>query len=299
MFTQATGVAQGSRRRSLVWRIVSLVAMALGGLVLVLGVWIAVLALRLPPVAGIPQEGAPPPSAYMRRSACGDRMVASYRPLAQLSPRLLCAVVVAEDRRFFQHEGVDWQAVRDAGRQALRERRIVSGAGTIAMQLARNWFLSGERSLSRKIQEGLLARQIVSAVGKPRVLELYLNLAEWGPCRYGAEAGARGLFGRGTETLDWFEATLLAVLLPRPTRDLLPSEGAALAARQRTILHYLGARGLLSPEELLDAMREVELGWARLAETSGVEGVARALRSRRGKPPDPRGPRWLDESCHL
>lgn len=298
-FAHDAGVAESLRRRSCLWRAVRIVLVVLCAAALLAVLWVGVLVARLPSVRGIAHEGAPPPSAYMRQSACGDTILFTYRPLAELSPRLVCAVVVAEDRRFFRHQGIDWQAVRDAARQALRERRVVSGAGTIAMQVARNWFLSGTRSLRRKIQEGILAGRLLRALGRYRVLEIYLNLAEWGPCRYGAEAGAYALFARGTETLDWFEATLLAVLLPRPKRPLSPTDGEALARRQHTILRYLATRGLLSPGELALATTEVDRTWEELAKTRSAEAVLQALRLRTGQKADSREGRWIAENCHL
>jgi monofunctional glycosyltransferase len=139
----------------------------------------------------------------------------AWRPLDQLGPAVARAVVAAEDARFLQHAGVDWQEVRRArAEQRLRPR----GASTISMQCARSLFLWPGRSWVRKALEVWLAGLMELICGKARILELYLNVVEWGDGVYGAEAAARRAFGVPAAALDARQAALLAAVLPNPRR---------------------------------------------------------------------------------
>lgn len=269
---------------------------------LVSSVWLGVLWLRLPSVAQVPEHGPTGPTAYMKGAGCGDQLVADYRALETVSPLLACAVVISEDRRFFRHSGVDWTAVRLAAREAWALGRVRSGASTIPMQLARNLFLSPERSLSRKAEEMMLARRLVARLGRRRVLELYLNIAEWAPCRYGAAAAARHYFGRDAADLDLFEATLLAVILPRPGRPLVPDDAIEIARRQGVAIRKLASSGLISREEGRRVMRELDLTWRLLVRTGGAAGLAHELQRRSAARPavtPGTGHGWLDARCGL
>jgi monofunctional biosynthetic peptidoglycan transglycosylase len=127
-------------------------------------------------------------------------------------------VVVAEDAKFLDHEGFDWEAIQEALAKNQRKGRVVAGASTISQQLAKNLFLSSERSWLRKGQEAIITWMIERTMDKRRILELYLNVAEWGEGVFGAEAAARYHFGVSAGSLDAEQSAWLAAILPSPRR---------------------------------------------------------------------------------
>jgi monofunctional glycosyltransferase len=158
------------------------------------------------------------------RWATGARVVRVVVPLERMAPVLPVAVVAAEDSRFCSHHGIDWQELREAVEEAddLSEAR---GGSTITQQVAKNLFLWPGRSVVRKALEFPLALWIDLVLPKRRIMEIYLNIAEWGPDgEFGAEAASRFAFGRSSRDLSWREAALLAAILPNPLRRsaLLP-----------------------------------------------------------------------------
>jgi len=135
-----------------------------------------------------------------------------------ISAHLKRAVLVAEDISFFSHDGFEFAEIKLAIQQALQGERGLRGASTITQQLAKNLWLSPSRSPFRKVKEALLTRQLESNLSKKRILELYLNVVEFGPGVYGAEAAARYYFGVPAADLTETEAAQLAAALPRPSR---------------------------------------------------------------------------------
>ena len=139
-------------------------------------------------------------------------------PYERISGHLKRAVVAAEDAKFLDHEGFDWEAIQKAIEKNERRGRVVAGASTISQQLAKNLFLSGERSWLRKGQEAVITWMIETLLSKHRILELYLNVAEWGDGVFGAEAAARQHFGVPAAALSSDQAAWLAAILPSPRR---------------------------------------------------------------------------------
>jgi monofunctional glycosyltransferase len=187
--------------------------------------------------------GHPVSTPMLWRWARGERVERIWVPIEAISPALPVAVLIAEDARFCQHAGVDWQGVQTAIEDA--EDGEVRGASGIPQQVAKNLFLWPGRSYVRKALEVPLAYWIDFVLGKRRTLEIYLNIAEWGPNgEFGAEAGARRAFGRSARELSLHEAALLAAILPNPIRRS--------AARPRPVLLRLAAlyeaRALRSPQ---------------------------------------------------
>lgn len=138
-------------------------------------------------------------------------------PLDQISPNLKRAVIVGEDIEFFSHEGFAVSEIKEAIRDALSGTRL-RGASTITQQLAKNLWLSPSKNPLRKLREALLTRQLENHLSKRRILELYLNVVEFGPGIYGAEAAARHYFGKPAAQLSEWESAQLAASLPRPSR---------------------------------------------------------------------------------
>ena len=189
-----------------------------------------------------------------------------WRPYAQISDNLKRAVIASEDDGFNNHDGVDWNALEkawqknaqvqaSAGKSQLaskptgkanaapakkaRSPKIVGGS-TITQQLAKNLFLSGERTLLRKGQELVLTLLLEGFLSKQRILEIYLNSVEWGDGVFGAEAAAQHYFHKPAAQLDAYQAARLAVMLPRPKYfEKLPNS-AYLAARTNVIASRLG-----------------------------------------------------------
>jgi len=156
---------------------------------------------------------------YVRRmQRRGDKPATSmtWMPLERISPQLRKSVLIAEDDRFYQHHGVDWRALRKAMDYNLKRGRMVRGASTITQQVARNLFLSPSRSLGRKLKEVLIARHMERQLSKDRILEIYLNIVEWGEGVFGAEAASQRYFGKPASELGPEEAVALAAALPSP-----------------------------------------------------------------------------------
>lgn len=150
--------------------------------------------------------------------ARGERVDQRWVPLSRISPALVRAVVTSEDAAFCRHRGIDFGAIREALRQAEARERAPRGASTITMQVAKNLFLFNDRSWVRKALEAPLALWIDLLWSKERVLEVYLNIAQWGPGLFGAEAAARAHFNVAAAELTVRQATLMAAALPNPIR---------------------------------------------------------------------------------
>jgi monofunctional biosynthetic peptidoglycan transglycosylase len=157
-------------------------------------------------------------------------------PYERISLHLKRAVVAAEDARFLDHEGFDWEAIVAAAQKNEKRGRIVAGASTISQQLAKNLFLSGSRSWMRKGQEAIITWMIENTMSKRRILELYLNYAEWGEGVFGAEAAARYHFGVAAAALNPEQAAWLAAILPSPRRYERGRTTAYVEGRVSTIL---------------------------------------------------------------
>ena len=140
----------------------------------------------------------------------------TWVPYERISANLKRAIVAAEDARFVDHEGFDWEAIEKAMEKNRREGKVIMGASTISQQLAKNLFLSAEKTPWRKGQEALITVMIERVMDKRRILEIYLNVIEWGEGVFGAEAAARHYFGASAVTLGPEQAARLAAIVPNP-----------------------------------------------------------------------------------
>jgi monofunctional glycosyltransferase len=134
----------------------------------------------------------------------------------RISVELKRAVIVAEDAKFSEHDGFDWEGIQKAMEKNQRRGRVVAGGSTITQQLAKNLFLSGEKNLWRKGEEAVITSMLEMLMTKERILEIYLNVAEWGDGVFGAEAAARHYYNVGAASLSAEQAAHLAAMLPRP-----------------------------------------------------------------------------------
>ena len=179
---------------------------------------IAVLLMLLLPYAMVPlySFGHPVSTLMLARWASGRDVQRQWVDLAVMSPFLPLTVMGSEDSRFCSHRGIDWDALQDAIDEA-EDGEAARGGSTITQQTAKNLFLWNGRSVLRKALEAPLALWIDLVLPKQRVLEIYLNIAEWGPDgQFGAEAGAQYAFGRSVEGLSPQQAALMAAILPNP-----------------------------------------------------------------------------------
>jgi len=156
-------------------------------------------------------------------------------PYDRISVHLKRAVVAAEDAKFLDHEGFDWEAIQKAMAKNEKKGKVVAGASTISQQLAKNLFLSGERSWLRKGEEAAITWMMEQVMSKRRILELYLNVAEWGDGVFGAEAAARHHFGISAASLGPSQAAWLAAILPSPRRYERGAVTPYIAERVETI----------------------------------------------------------------
>ena len=158
-----------------------------------------------------------------------------WRGLGQISPYLSHAVVLSEDDTFFQHHGFDVEQLKRAVQTDWERKRFAFGASTITQQLARTLYLSSHKNLLRKVKEALITRRLEKTLSKNRILELYMNVVEWGPQIYGAEAASRYFFHKSALELTPDEAISLAVILPSPRRWNPLSEKKFMAGRRATL----------------------------------------------------------------
>jgi len=159
----------------------------------------------------------------------------------RISIHLKRAIIVAEDAKFVDHEGFDWEGIQRAMDKNQRRGKFVAGGSTITQQLAKNLFLSGERSLLRKGQEAILTAMLESAMDKRRIFEIYLNVAEWGENVFGAEAAARHYFDVDAAALEPEQAARLAAMLPRPRYYDRNRGSPYLASYSESILAQMSA----------------------------------------------------------
>lgn len=192
----------------------------------------------------------PPGSMLMLAQRMDGRHITqSWVPLDQISNNLVRAVIVSEDGQFCRHLGVDFRELAAALEKAERGDEV-RGASTISMQVAKNMFLWPDRSYLRKALEIGMTLVMEQLWSKPRILEVYLNIAEWGPGIFGAEAAARHHFGKPASRLTEREAALLAAALPNPLERQSGRPSAQhqrLAAGVERRMRTFGARGACLP----------------------------------------------------
>jgi monofunctional biosynthetic peptidoglycan transglycosylase len=199
------------------------------------------LATRNPGKTGVMRQRDAEARAQGRR----PRFEQSWVPLEGISRELIHAVVAAEDQKFFGHEGVDWEAIRGSIQKDIERRRYALGGSTISQQLVKNVFFTTEKSLTRKLRELLVVRWLESDVRKTRILELYLNVIEWGDGVYGCEAAARRYYGRSAADLSLDEAAGLVAMIPNPRRINPRVSPARHARAQQRVLWLMARAGYL------------------------------------------------------
>jgi monofunctional biosynthetic peptidoglycan transglycosylase len=163
---------------------------------------------------------------------------------AAIADTLKKAVITAEDDTFWSHDGVDWDSLKAAWEKDKKEGRLSAGGSTITMQLARNLYLSPSKNPLRKLKEILIARRLERDLGKRRILELYLNVVEWGRGVFGCEAASQAYFGKSCAALSPDESVALAVVLPNPRRWDPARRGKYVEKNSARIITRMQASGL-------------------------------------------------------
>ncbi|MGP1609656.1 MAG: monofunctional biosynthetic peptidoglycan transglycosylase, partial [Burkholderiales bacterium] len=164
------------------------------------------------------------------------RLRQQWVPYQRISGHLKRAMVAAEDAKFVEHHGFDWEGIQKAYEKNLREGEIVAGGSTITQQLAKNLFFSGERAWWRKAQEAVITVMLETIMSKRRIFEIYLNVIEWDDGVFGAEAAARHHYGTSAAALGAGQAARLAAIVPSPRRYGPGSNTSYLQRRTQTIL---------------------------------------------------------------
>lgn len=164
-------------------------------------------------------------------------------PLSKISPHLVHAVIVAEDGSFYDHEGIDWFEIEESIKKNLEKGKAARGGSTITQQLSKNLFLSTSKSPIRKFKEVIITLRMERTLSKRRILELYLNVIEWGNGIFGAEAAARKYFGKPASQLSREESARMAAVIPNPRRYQPNGTSRYVSRRSELILSRMGARG--------------------------------------------------------
>jgi len=220
---------------------------------LYLFVSILFLQIAILPYGGVIQLRTKNPSETAFMQAHAERMKdikRSYRktqywiPLKSISKDAIEAVVVAEDGTFWSHDGFDWFEFKESIERNFEEGRAVRGASTITQQLVKNLYLSSSKNPLRKIKEWILTWYIEQQLSKSRILEIYLNIIEWGDGVYGIEAASRYYFDKSANALTRDECARLAAIIPSPRRHRADVDSKYVLRRSKLILDRMEARGM-------------------------------------------------------
>jgi monofunctional glycosyltransferase len=168
--------------------------------------------------------------------------------LSQISPYVVKAVLIAEDDKFWKHEGFDFEAMQKAIEKDIQKRKFKVGGSTISQQLAKNLYLSPSKSPIRKVKEAILTWRIEDHLSKKRIIEIYLNVAEWGDGVFGIEMAARTHFSKSAAALNAQEAARLAAVLPNPIKFNPTGTSRYVSSRAERIYQIMVRRGIVIPE---------------------------------------------------
>ncbi len=168
--------------------------------------------------------------------------------LSRISPYLVKAVLIAEDDKFYQHEGFDYEAIEKALEKDIKQKKFKFGGSTISQQLAKNLYLSSSKNPLRKLIEAILTWRLEKTLSKKRILELYLNVAEWGEGIFGIEAASFHYYGKPAADLAPEEAARLASVLPNPRKYNPAGKSRYIENRSKTIFNIMVRRGIVTEE---------------------------------------------------
>ncbi|HXU08986.1 MAG TPA: monofunctional biosynthetic peptidoglycan transglycosylase [Blastocatellia bacterium] len=188
-------------------------------------------------------------AAEVRARGEEPRRFQTWVPYDRISRNLTKAVLAGEDSRFFDHGGFDWEEMQKALEKDWNEGRFSRGASTISQQLAKNLFLSTSKNPFRKLHEAVITKEMEWILGKRRILEIYLNVIEWGDGVYGAEAAARTYFNTSAAALSADQAAFLSAIIPSPNGAFNPSKHRGRVERRKNLIERL-MRHVVVPRDL-------------------------------------------------
>lgn len=201
------------------------------------------------------QKNRPGKTAFMeyrediwREKGVKKKISTSWTPLSQVSPYVMKAVIIAEDDKFWSHEGFDFDAMQKALEKDIKKKKFKAGGSTISQQLAKNLYLSPAKNPIRKVKEAILTWRIERQLSKRRIMELYLNVAEWGDGMFGVGSAARRYYGKSAGGLGPREAAELAAALPNPRRFRPDGNSRYAANRAERIYQIMVRRGIVIEE---------------------------------------------------
>ena len=233
-----------------------------GILAVVIAALCAALWLTLPDVSDLKTKNPETTSLIRQRQAEAGKKIAPVRfrwiASSRIPPLLKRCVLVSEDASFYDHKGVDFVELRKSIQQDLKEKRLARGGSTITQQLAKNLFLSTSKSFVRKFRELLIARRLEKNLSKDRILNLYLNVIEWGPGVYGLPAAARHWFGKDPADLTLEEMIRLAAVIPRPLRSDPRKNDRWMRFKGKWIADTLRTVGAIGDDEHAGLVRAFE-----------------------------------------
>jgi monofunctional glycosyltransferase len=183
-----------------------------------------------------------------REKGINRKVATSWVPLFRISPYVTKAVIIAEDDKFWSHEGFDFEAMQKALEKDIKKKKFKAGGSTISQQLAKNLYLTPAKNPARKIKEAILTWRIERQLSKRRIIELYLNVAEWGDGLFGIETAARKYYGKSAGDLNAREAAILASVLPNPRRFRPDGNSRYVENRAERIYSIMVRRGIVIPE---------------------------------------------------
>jgi len=235
---------------------------------------LVILALTLGELATIPwfsvarlQTENPSGTALMRQRAAEAQaagrtysVTQKWIPLSRVPKCVVDAVVVAEDGTFFAHGGVDWFEVRESLEKDIQEGRAARGASTITQQVAKNLFLSTSKDPVRKAKELIITFLLEKELSKERILEIYLNIVEWGPGLFGIEAASEAYFGTRAENLSLDQAARLAAVIPSPLRHRPDGDARYVLRRRGIVLARMEARNMTALDGGVHAPADSHVG---------------------------------------
>jgi monofunctional biosynthetic peptidoglycan transglycosylase len=173
----------------------------------------------------------------------------NWVPYERISSNLVRAVLAGEDQKFFDHEGFDWEELQKALEKDWEEKKFERGGSTVSQQLAKNLFLSTSKNPLRKLHEALITWEMEKILSKRRILEIYLNVIEWGDGIYGAEAAARHYFNTSAASLSTEQAAFLSAMVPGPLNAFNPVKNRARVERRKNLIMRL-MRHVVIPKDL-------------------------------------------------
>lgn len=182
----------------------------------------------------------------------------NWVPLRRISPYLIKAVLIAEDDKFWRHEGFDFEAIQKAIKMDIKEKKIKFGGSTISQQLAKNLYLTPTKNPIRKLKEAIITWRLEENLSKKRILEIYLNVAEWGEGIFGVEAASLHYFNKSAFDLTAEEASRLAAVLPNPRKYNPVSQSPYVLNRSRHIYNIMVKRGIVVEDEYNNSEQDVQ-----------------------------------------